>query len=352
MASAYWRTNHRVEHLFHQQQVGWDFSQLVRLLLLSYSDQPLTDDQSLLETLANKIRFNSSLATDFPPGEVREIKTRDSNHAVDLSLVEGLLSATHGPLPEPFIEWIRKEKNNGDGAMAAFLNLFNNRLMALRYLIHRSTRPNLIDTSAANSAYGFLLEALSGAIFNRPVEAADLRLSGLLANNRLSLPVAKQLLRFSMGLNLSSVNCYQGGWLTVDQQDHSLLGNDSHCRLGKTAVLGKKVWDQQKSIEWVFAQLNWQQVKSLVPGGNRYREFSQLLNRITDCRCDSKVVLLLKETQIPEFYLQQKYGDNTAHESLSLGLTTVLPKAKNRLNDKAVIKIVFSIHSSNPNESE
>lgn len=372
MASAYWRTDHTVSTLFSEQEVGWEFLQLVKLLLSVEHKGTLKNDADVLNALNKHIQFKASLASDFPPGDIREIKQQGSDKPVNITLVSNMLSAVNGPLPEPFLAWMRELANAGDGAMADFLDIFNHRLMALRYLVCRTARPNLVDTNAESSETGELLQALSGVFFNRKVQPSDLRLSGLLANNRLSFPVAKKILLFEMGLTLKEMNAYQGGWLTVNSQDHSRLGKKTGV-LGKNATLGKKVWDQQKAVEWVIGPLPWKKVQALIPGGIEHTKFIASLSRITDCRCDSQVVLLLPQSQVPFLRLGKKAGVNeNTHEmddaisikpmidsqdvsmknkvtpALALGLSTILPTASEREKKEKWVKVCFTIETSNP----
>ena len=357
MASTYWRTDHTVETLLAEQQVGWEFLQLVKLILSMTDDEGIADDNAILNRLSEKIKFKASLAADFPPSEIRKVQHTGEDKPVDITLINNVLSSNNGPLPEPFLAWIRGLSHSGDHAMADFLDLFNNRLSALRYLIARVTRPNLIDAAANNTETGTLFHSLSGALFNRKVQDADLRLTGLLANNRMSFPVVKQMLYFCMGLPLQTLNSYRGGWLSVDKQDHSMLGNKQVCRLGKTATLGTKVWDQQQAIELVIGPLSWSQVRALVPGGDNFQEFVNLLRRITDCRCDCKIVLLLPQQQLPTAQLGtnsrigsitvEQESENKTSEKLALGLTTALSTAKKRMTSDKLAKIRFTVETSN-----
>ncbi|ODS25026.1 hypothetical protein AB835_00530 [Candidatus Endobugula sertula] len=368
MASTYWRTDYTIETLLSEREVGWEFLQLVKLILLIANRDGPADDNSVLDLLVKNIKFRASLAADFPPGEIREVKRQGIDKPVSITLVNNVLTAINGPLPEPFIAWVRRLSHSGDHAMADFLDLFNNRLMALRYLICRVTRPNLIDAAADNTETGAMFYSLSGAVFNRKVQDVDLRLAGILANNRMSFPVVKQMLRFCMSLPLKKMNSYQGGWLVVDEQDHSTLGNSYVCRLGQTATLGKKVWDQQQSIEMVIGPLSWLQVKSLVPGGNAHSHFVELLKRMTDCRCDCKIILLLPQNQAPSVKLRVenntisavtiKDTDNStlkkgvplsrqASEILALGLTTTLVTATKRVVPDKLVQVCFTIETSN-----
>jgi type VI secretion system protein ImpH len=400
MASAYWRTNHTVKSLLNEREVGWEFLQLVKTLLLMAKDNGLSNglengfanDSAVLETLTRQIEFKASLASDFPPGEIRRIESQeDETQATKIILSNGVLSTTEGPLPEPFIAWIKELAAKGDHTMADFLDLFNNRLMALRYLVCRTTRPNLIDAPADESHSGELFQALSGAFFNRSANRSDISLSGLLANSRMSFPVIKQLLQFEMGLSLLKLNAYKGGWLLVDESDHSQLGNPETSRLGHTSTLGSKVWDQQQAIELVIDTLPWAEVSQLIPGGAAHSTLVELLRRITDCRCDCKVVLLLPANQIPTVTLgnglidgldrgldegldsaslltegkqltatEKKVGDivqskkvnnTTVAGNLALGLTTVLPVASVRAAEQQTMKIRFTVETSNPSLS-
>jgi type VI secretion system protein ImpH len=396
MASAYWRTNHTVKSLLNEREVGWEFLQLVKTLLLMSKGNDQSDDRgnglendnAVLDTLTRRIEFKGSLASDFPPGEIRRIENQeDETQVTRIILSNGVLSTTEGPLPEPFIAWIKELAANGDHTMADFLDVFNNRLMALRYLVCRTTRPNLIDVPADESHSGELFQALSGAFFNRAANKSDISLSGLLANSRMSFPVIKQLLQFEMGLPLVKLNPYQGGWLLVDESDHSQLGNPNTSHLGRTCTLGSKVWDQQQAIELVIGVLPWAEVSQLIPGGVAHSTLVELLRRITDCRCDCKVVLLLPANQVPKVALgnrpsaalgvtvesasqqvtstEKKIGDTVQHVvvnntsinnmatagNLALGLTTVLPTASTRAAEQQAMKIRFTVETSNPNLS-
>lgn len=369
MASAYWRTNHTVASLLNEREAGWEFLQLVKTLLLMANTTALDNDDALLNVLSQEIQFKGSLASDFPPGEIRGVEKKDGEQQTKITLVNGVLSTTDGPLPEPFVSWIKDLAARGDYAMADFLDIFNNRLMALRYLVCRTTRPNLMDVSSDDSHSGELFQALSGTVFNRSLnqrsaKQTDIRLSGLLANSRMSLPVVKQLLHFEMGLPLQTLNACQGGWLQVDQQDHSQLGAVTSC-LGTTATLGSKVWDQQQAIELVIGPLPWEKVRRLIPGGADHQQFFALLCRITDCRCDCHIVLLLPTEQVPQLSLVSrpegllKRQDN----DVALGLTsrlssvTALPLSgektiravsNNERSESTMMKVRFTAETSNP----
>ena len=327
MASAHWRTGHTVNSLLSQKTgAGWNFLQLVRLVLRlrratdAASGDSLASDNDLLDCLTGNIQFRASLAADFPPWDVREV-TVSAQGITGITLAQGGLMSSDGPLPAPFIEWLRDREEQDDHAMLDFLELFNNRLMALRYLVHRSTRPTLLDTPAAVSDSGSLMQALAGRLAMNSQGEHDLGLTGLLANARLSFPVARQMLHCTLGLPLLHMNALQGGWLTVDSQDHSRLGESQSCRLGQGATLGTRVWDQHKATELVIGPLDWREVQKLTPGGERYARLLDLIRRITDCRIDCRITLRCPASQLPPLQLSTKAIQG---EHMALGITTFL----------------------------
>ncbi|ASP39826.1 hypothetical protein CHH28_14595 [Bacterioplanes sanyensis] len=323
MASAYWRTGHSVSTLLQSPGVGWDFLQLVRLLLTAANadeyDQPtVINDQALLQRLTEQVQFGLSLDADFPPGEVRHLDYQE-HQPTELVPIHGGLIAPDGPLPEPFVEWLRELSEQGEEAMLQFLGLFNQRLLALRYLVNRDQSPTLIDTNAEQSHSGALLLALCGHDGHNQDVDHDLALAGLLANCRMSLPIIRHLLAFSLGLQLREMRSLEGGWVTIDDSDYTYLGEQHACVLGSNSVLGRQVWDQHKSIHLIIGPVDWPRLQQLVPGGEDHQQLVAVIQRITDCHFDCRISLFCPQVQIPDL----KLGHMSA--PMSLGLTAFLP---------------------------
>ncbi len=344
MASAYWRTNHTVETLLNETEVNWEFLQLINVLLMVSEGRFCANDSEISNLISGKVNFKASLAEDFPPGEIRKINIPKNGEKIDVVLANGTLSTQDGPLPEPFVSWIKELSARGDDAMASFIDLFNHHVAVLRYLIALSTRPTLANSSAEQSEWGDFLQGLSGVFFNRDIENTDVLLSGMLANNRLSLPVVQQLLWFSEGLRLTEMNSYQGVWLDVDESDHTRLGSEKTAILGQTTALGKKIWDQHKGIELVFEDIHWQKAREIIPGGKGHNEFCHLMRRITDCRCDCHVVFMLPRKEVPGVTLKE--GDiDLDSERMQLGTSSLLT-SKNGYTSDMGVEIRFTVEAN------
>ncbi len=367
MASAHWRTGHSVATLIQQPDVGWDFFQLIRVLLaVQQSEDNHSEDKhllsargsqsstsesharyglDLLEKINRNISFRASLASDFAPATVRQIHAKSSNAPREVTLSNGALETQDGPLPESFVSWIRQLESQGDSAMADFFNLFTNRFVALRYLIGSTVRPSLTSGVCNNSKPVQLMKALMGFSpdahdMGTGTHDLHLELAGLLSNTRRSLPVIRQLLSCTLGLPLIEMRALKGGWLRVDSQDHTHLSHGSPKQstlkpapcpqsratgvLGQNATLGKRIWDQQKSIELKMGPVNWKEVCEWVPGGSRHDELFTVLKRITDGKCDTKVTFVCPVKEIPLSRLSSAAEPST---TFSLGLTSVLKRS-------------------------
>jgi type VI secretion system protein ImpH len=341
MASPHWRTGLDIGSLYKQRDTGWEFLQLVRLLLYRESAEDGASEFSLLDKLTKRIRFKASLAADFPPGEIRVVDYQGPDKPAEIASVSGVLTSHGGPLPEPFISWLRELDSHGDTAMAEFLDLFNNRLLALRYLACRSTRPTLVDMPLERSEPGRLLIALAKGARDSPTLKRELELVGLISSCRMSLPVIRSVLYVTLGLYLASMDSLEGGWLRVDQRDHSHLGSSVACTLGRSATLGKRIWDQHKSVNFTIGPLPWDELRELIPGGQRHAYLATTLRRVADGGFDCHVTLLLRHSDIPAALLGE--GRARSPGVLALGLTAALKASQEKAAYSQDLPVKFTV---------
>lgn len=319
MATAHWRTGYSVAQLFSQPDANWSFHQLVRLLLGTE-----INDKAVLDELERKVEFVGTQSQNLPPGEIRQVEMAEDSataitnripyatsfttqssskqkHKVECAHYN--LTGLDGPLAEPFLDVLREDERFGAGAMAAFVNIFNNRIHALRYLIHAETNHTLTNGKAADNFIGEFLLALSGHYyssqrdFHGQSDDALLALSGHLANCRMTLPTVRKLFLTVMELPVIEMNSVIGRWLKVQKQDHTCLGSANH-RLGGEATLGKRVWDQQAVFELVLGPVDLQRRSELLPGGSDHQQLRDLVAWISEKRCDCKITLVCQPDEV------------------------------------------------------
>ena len=324
MATTHWRKDYSVTQLFTQPDANWSFHQLARLLL---GTQIKEDD--LLDALAQKIEFIGSQSRNLPAGEIRQVTVAPqindqerTNNKVDIKSNKHTVESSHynltgldGPLAEPYSDMIREDDYYGEGAMASFLNIFNNRTHALRYLIHAQTNCTLTSGKASENSIGEFLLALSGhyypsqRVLHGQRDDTLLALSGHLANSRMTLPTIRKLFDTVLSLPVISMNSLIGRWLKVQDVDHSRLGCVNH-RLGSEATLGSRVWDQQAAFELELGPINQKRMDELVPSGALHYKLRDLVAWISEQRIDCYITLICEPDELIECIQEDQSVEN------------------------------------------
>ena len=323
MAAPHWRTGHTLEQLYVKPGVSWSFYQLIRLLQNTGQDEEAQE-----QLLAQNIRFSAPMAQDFPPDDIRRVSKIEAHaegesSVYEISHIRHNLAGIDGPLAEPFIEMMREAEDNGNYAMRAFFEIFNQRFQAHSYMLRAKIDNGLTTNLAQNTDFGRFHLALCG------VSATEGQLSGLdhsdvmglagqLANGRVSFPLVRELFLRLMQLTLSEMTPNQGAWLALDRQDHCRLGQQNQ-RLGTEAALGTRVWDQMAAVQWSFTDVAPQRLLRLTPGGEEFPRLQALLRWISQGRYSCKVTLISAAKQhLP------RHLSSSPNKAPSLGWTCYL----------------------------
>ena len=318
MATAYWRTDSRVSDIIGAQDAGWSFFQLVRVLLSEKkrdieqrqqlaalgedSERPQLADKDIAtflpELLEQTFRFKASHRSDFPPSEICQVnsKTVHQQKIHEITSIGCHLSGHNGPLPEAVNDILIRELKDGNGHLGRFLDLFNHRLQALRYLFRATSDYGLTNTSVDATYLGNFALGLTGnvsfrkrTITNQSAQSL-IGLTGGLANRRMTIPEIKNIFLKTMNLPVLRIENYIGKWLEVDPEDYSLLGQQNQA-LGSKATLGTRYWDQQAAIAITIGPLDAERIHALLPQSAEHQKLVALLDWITDRRVDCRVTL-------------------------------------------------------------
>lgn len=240
-----------------------NFFQQVRLMLRHLVSPP---GGERLEALAEKICFVSPLSLEAPDGEIGEITlTPDQQWQVEVR-THGLTGAL-GALPEVYTEWlIARYYRYGDRTAKAFLDMFTNRLQALRYRswlkyhyyaqYEASERPPLDQAIRALAGYGPGLaghNTACAAVFAHPV--------------RSMLHLEKWLeTLFSVTVN---VKPFTGGWREMAPSQRCCLGRVGQT-LGQAPMIGQVCMDMAARFTVALGPVSGSQVAPFLPKGEHY----------------------------------------------------------------------------------
>jgi type VI secretion system protein ImpH len=317
--------------LFHQGYL-FDFFQAVWLLerLLPIARAPGEGSQIGDEG----IRFRPHNGLIFPAADVRQVELLKTDpHIARITVTFMGLYGIDSPLPVYFYDKIASEGETSS-PLRDFLDIFNHRLYSLFYQCWKKYRPALhfkppgedqhsqrnlclagIGTKGSHSSarVPFMqLTAFAGILSNRTRHAEGLR-------NLVS--------HFFDGIDVQIIQNIPR-WVPVPQR--LVLGKDQgrSTILGKTATIGKKIFDVSGKIRLVLKPLTLKQFLALLPGNEAAKKLHHLVRLYVSGDLEFDVELNVKTEEIPPVRLGNKES--------ALGLATWLGRSKERLVSRIV----------------
>jgi type VI secretion system protein ImpH len=296
-----------------------DFYQALRLLENAHPDKPRIG--ASLRPRDDAVRFGQDPSLSFEPGALNGFTPAQAHARARLAVnFLGLLGA-NGPLPLHITEYTRERKrNNGDGTLAAFLDVFNHRMVSLFYRARASADPALSldrpDSDRFADYVGSLFGIGTPAVRERDEigDFAKLHFAGLLANQRRPAAGLVSVLRAYFKLPVE-IEQFVGHWMRIPLDGQTRIGmHDRGNRLGTSAVLGTRVWDCQHKFRLVIGPVGIDDYQRLLPGGASMRRLIDWVRSYAGDVLDWDVRLVLARGAVPPL----KLG------STKLGWTTYL----------------------------
>lgn len=191
-------------------------------------------------------------------GEIVEIRTPNYSVASEL-----------GPLPEPFLEWVRDRLRDDDQTFAAFLDVFNHRINVLRHQL-KATQDVALDYALPQDTLqaDFLANIAGMASLDAEAQIALPRrawlgMTATLADPRRSATAALTVLRQYLGIPETRLEQLVGDWRPLSSTQWSGLGRQA--TLGGDAVLGTQVWDETAGVRLTVPAVDYERLCNLLP---------------------------------------------------------------------------------------
>ena len=297
-----------LERLLAERAAKMEFFQVLRLLENAYPDKPRIG--ASLRPRDDAVRFGQDPSLSFHATALSHFEPTHGDVRARLAVNFLGLFGANGPLPLHLTEYARQRaRNAGDTTLCAFLDMFHHRMMALFYRARASTEP-VISLDRPNddrfSAYiGSLFGIGTPALRERdPVsDFAKLHFAGLMANQKRPASGLESILReyFKLPIRLEQ---FVGHWMQLPLEIQTRIGmQDRGNRLGKSAVLGRQVWDCQHKFRIVIGPLDYQDYSRLLPGGASLQRLAAWVRNYVGTVLDWDVRLILKPDQIPPLRL-------------------------------------------------
>lgn len=275
-------TNRSVESHMYSEGFRYEFYQAVRLfeILQNSTANPVGQE---IDPALEAVRFKSSIGLDFPPTDIADIRPINEGERRAEITVNFLGLAGHfGPMPPTYTELIIERMRKKDTAMREFLDVFNHRILSIFYRVRKKHRVGFEYKHPADSHFARYLFSLIGLgtedLLGRLGVNDYLLLgyAGLIAQKPRSSVGLRTILQNFFGFAVE-VRSFGGKWYPLEEGQITKLGvHGINNALGKTALVGARVWDQHANIELAFSNLTFNQFQSLLPTGKLYAKLIAL----------------------------------------------------------------------------
>jgi type VI secretion system protein ImpH len=313
------RTGPTLEELLFHRGYDFGFFQAVRLLAHIYPRRKQVGGEAMpSDEIA---RFRAHLSMNFPPGAIHGIdRASDEDGPATMIVAFMGLTGPEGVLPSHYTELLIARQAEKDSTLAAFLDLFNHRLISLFYRAwekhhfvigyERSTRAGAQEDKFTQYLFdliGMGTPGLRGRLGIR--DQALLRYAGLITQRPHSASALGGMLRDYFGLPIE-IEQFQGKWFLLDEPSLSfLLQEGLHNQLGVGAIAGDAVWNQQARFRVQVGPISLEQFIEFLPDGKAFAELVELTRYFVGLALEFDLQLILRAPEVPWCRLTDESAD-------------------------------------------
>ncbi len=283
---------------------AWSFYQALRRLEVEHADRPRLGRSA--RPAQDAIRLAQEPSVEFAPAALAGFEDGEDGAPPRLAVHFFGLFGPDGPLPLHLTEYARdRRRNHRDPTFQRFADIFHHRALSLFYRAWADVRPTVAFDRPAQDRFALYVGALVGlgmpSLRDRDAmpDLTKLHFAGLLAGQTRHAEGLAAILSafFRMDVRIES---FVGAWLPMPERDRTRLGGSPQtAALGRTALLGGRVWSRQHKFRIVFGPLDLADYLRLLPGGASFRRLIPIVRNYAGDVLIWDANLILKRAQVP-----------------------------------------------------
>jgi len=287
-----------------EEPYRFEFFQAVRLLEKVYPDRKPVGGTALPDR--EVARFRSRIAMDFPSSEIHEI-----NEIVDEATGVGRtevmvnfmgVAGISGVLPTHYTELVLDRIRHRDTTLWAFLDIFTHRAVSMFYRAWAKYRFPVGyergDDDFTHFLFDFTGLGTKGLRGRSAVEDESLLpYVGLIAQKPHSATALENIIADYFGVR-AEVRQFFGQWLNLTPGDLTHVGVQNSV-LGRNAIAGAKVWDQQSKFRLIIGPLTFTQFQAFLPNGSGNSALNSITKFFAGLEFDFDIRLRLLGKHVP-----------------------------------------------------
>ncbi len=295
--------NHLPPARLEEEPYCFDFFQAVRLLTrLTGGRQPVGRANPPKNEV---VRFSPYASLTFPASQIQSLVWRETGPPLMTVNFMGLTGPT-GVLPLYYTELIMERLRARDTTLRDFLDIFNHRAISLFYQAWEKYRfPVAHERGEADRAAQLLLSmvGLGTAGLEKRQAVRDEALifyGGLLGQQPRSAVALEQLLADYFDVPVE-VEQFVGAWYRLETETQTRMRDEEDLseQLGRGAVIGDEVWDQQSRVRLKLGPLPLARYLDFLPSGTAYAPLRGITKFFSGNEIDFEVQLILDRDQVP-----------------------------------------------------
>jgi type VI secretion system protein ImpH len=287
---------------------SWSFYQAMRRLEAHYPDRPRLGRSG--RPAQDAVRLGQEPSVVFAPATLASWETGQEGRPDRLLVHFFGLFGPDGALPLHLTEYARdRRRNHRDATFQRFADIFHHRTLSLFYRAWADSRPTVSFDRPKQDRFSLYVGALMGlgTEFVRHRDAmpdlAKLHFAGHFSGQTRHAEGLAAILSafFRMPVRIES---FVGAWLALDPRDRTRVGESPRTAgLGRTAVLGARVWSRQHKFRVVFGPLTLTEYLRLLPGGSSFHRLIPTVRNYVGDALIWDVNLILKADEVPPLQL-------------------------------------------------
>lgn len=276
MAGTDGQTPNNLIEALAQNAFGFDFFRAVRLLENSRPDLPRMGCS--LSPAQDPVRFCQNPSLAFSPSTLEKLEQRVEDPWPKLYVRFFGLLGPNAPLPPHLTEYAYERiLHHGDGTFAAFLNVFNHRLVSFFYRAWAANQKSVDLDRRDDQRFALFLGSFLGigteALQNRDAvpDWAKLYFSGRLACQTRNAEGLEAILKGYFEIP-TQVHTFVGRWMNLPADSVCRLGDSPATgSLGTTTIVGSRFFECHLNFRIRLGPMKLADYERLLPHGDAFQ---------------------------------------------------------------------------------
>jgi len=254
------------------------------------------------------VKFHQHVSLGFPPSALHGYREKVEAEKTMRDLWVNFLGllGPGGPMPLCLTEYVyNRLQNHNDTTLAAFLDLFNHRMISLFYRAWSRSQQTVSHDRRGDDWYADYVGSFLGlgdpALHHRDVLPDERKLfyAGRLSCRTRNAEGLQAILEdfFARPVEIEG---FIGQWIPLTPPDRSRLGGAAaNSCLGVTTIVGSRFWECQHQFRIRIGPMSYAQYEALLPGGAGLRQLAAWVRLYVGDELGWEAQLVLDRHEIP-----------------------------------------------------